>query len=73
MITIGQYLTPSRKHAPVVAYIEPVQFDRYARISRELGFRSVASGPLVRSSYMADQAYDLLDPAKNIDAVSNQS
>ncbi|MDW7659682.1 MAG: lipoyl synthase, partial [Bacillota bacterium] len=61
MITIGQYLAPSRQHAPVVAYIEPAQFDRYARIARELGFRSVASGPLVRSSYMADQAYESIE------------
>lgn len=78
MITIGQYLAPSRNHVPVVAYIEPARFDRYARIARAMGFRSVASGPLVRSSYMADQSYEAIehdkpDSVKNIDAGTNQS
>ena len=61
MLTLGQYLQPSRDHLPVKRYIPPEQFDRLAEIARELGFKQVASGPLVRSSYHADQqARDLL-------------
>tara|TARA_A100001037_G_scaffold280812_1_gene283904 strand:+ start:109 stop:1080 length:972 start_codon:yes stop_codon:yes gene_type:complete len=55
MLTIGQYLAPSRGHLPVVRYVEPAQFDRFAEQARSLGFSSVASGPLVRSSYHADR------------------
>ncbi len=55
LLTIGQYLQPSRHHLPVERFVEPDTFDRFARIARELGFRNVASGPLVRSSYHAEQ------------------
>lgn len=55
MITIGQYLQPSRHHLPVEQYVEPAQFDELAARARELGFERVASGPLVRSSYHADK------------------
>jgi lipoic acid synthetase len=58
MLTIGQYLAPSRSHYPVQAYVEPVVFDRYRSTGLALGFRSVASGPFVRSSYHAENAYD---------------
>lgn len=54
-LTIGQYLAPSGKHHPVVAYIHPGIFKKYETIAREFGFKSVASGPLVRSSYHADK------------------
>jgi len=54
MLTLGQYLQPSKDHLPVREYIHPDQFARYAEIARELGFRQVASAPLVRSSYHAD-------------------
>lgn len=54
-LTIGQYLAPSRKHHPVVAYIHPAIFKKYETIALEFGFKSVASGPLVRSSYQADK------------------
>ncbi len=54
-ITIGQYLQPSKHHAPVKRFVEPAQFDAYARYARELGFTQIASGPLVRSSYHAEQ------------------
>lgn len=53
-LTIGQYLQPSKFHAPVERYVHPDQFAEYARIARELGFAQVASGPMVRSSYHAD-------------------
>jgi lipoic acid synthetase len=53
--TIGQYLQPTRRNLPVEAYIEPRQFDAWRDYGLSLGFRMVFSGPLVRSSYMADE------------------
>ncbi len=53
IVTIGQYLQPSKKHLPVRAFITPDQFDKYREIGLELGFRHVESGALVRSSYKA--------------------
>ena len=52
--TIGQYLQPTRRNLPVVEYVTPEQFGRYRETGMALGFRMVFSGPLVRSSYMAD-------------------
>jgi lipoic acid synthetase len=57
VLTIGQYLRPSPKHAPVVRYVPPEEFDAWAEAGREMGFRYVASGPLVRSSYRAAEAF----------------
>jgi lipoyl synthase len=57
VVTIGQYLRPTPKHAPVARYVEPAEFDRYADEARALGFAYVASGPLVRSSYKAAEAF----------------
>jgi lipoic acid synthetase len=54
MLTLGQYLQPSRHHLPVVRYWEPQEFESLGEFARALGFSSVASGPLVRSSYHAD-------------------
>ena len=54
MLTLGQYLQPSKAHLAVKEYIHPQQFQRYAKIAGELGFSQVASAPLVRSSYHAD-------------------
>lgn len=53
-IALGQYLRPTRYHLPVKEYITPDHFDRYAAIAHELGFAWVKSGPLVRSSYHAE-------------------
>jgi len=53
ILTIGQYLSPSKEHLPVVEFIEPAAFDDYREIGLEMGFRAVASGPFVRSSYNA--------------------
>ncbi len=53
IVTIGQYLQPSKKHLPVKEYITPEQFKKYEEIGKELGFRHVESGALVRSSYKA--------------------
>ena len=52
--TIGQYLQPTRRNLPVAGYVTPEQFDAYRDFGLSLGFRMVFSGPLVRSSYMAD-------------------
>jgi lipoic acid synthetase len=57
ILTIGQYLRPSPKHAPVDRYVHPTLFARWAEEGREMGFSYVASGPLVRSSYKAAEAF----------------
>ena len=62
VLTLGQYLRPSEKHLPVVEYIHPDQFDRLKKMAEEKGFRHVASGPLVRSSYHAADFKPELDP-----------
>ena len=56
MLTIGQYLQPSKNHLPVVEFITPAQFDEYKEIAMQKGIRFVASGPFVRSSYHAAEA-----------------
>jgi lipoyl synthase len=53
-LSIGQYLSPSRKHFPVKEYVDPAVFARYKEIAVELGFLHVESGPYVRSSYAAE-------------------
>ncbi|SEL48190.1 lipoyl synthase [Ectothiorhodospira marina] len=55
MLTLGQYLQPSRHHLPVSRFVTPEEFDHLAQVAYDLGFRQVASGPMVRSSYHADQ------------------
>ena len=55
IVTIGQYLQPSKKHLPVKRFITPEQFAKYKEIGLELGFRHIESGALVRSSYRAHQ------------------
>ncbi|MDO9635126.1 MAG: lipoyl synthase, partial [Paludibacter sp.] len=55
IITIGQYMQPSRKHAPVSAYIHPDKFKEYKEIALGKGFKMVESGPFVRSSYHAEK------------------
>jgi lipoic acid synthetase len=57
VLTIGQYLRPSEKHAELVRYVEPAEFDRYRDAGLSMGFKYVASGPLVRSSYRAAEAF----------------
>ena len=54
IVTLGQYLQPTRHNLPVVRYADPAEFDYYRDFGMALGFRNVFSGPLVRSSYMAD-------------------
>ncbi len=55
MLTIGQYLQPSKEHLPVERYVHPDEFQEYADYAYQIGFIQVASGPLVRSSYHADK------------------
>lgn len=55
IVTLGQYLQPSKKHLPVKEFITPEQFEKYERIGKEMGFRHVESGALVRSSYHAEK------------------
>ena len=57
MLTMGQYLQPSRDHLPVERYVEPKEFDQWRETALELGFSEVSSGPLVRSSYHAEDLF----------------
>ena len=58
ILTIGQYLPPSEKHAPLIAYIHPDQFDAYGAYAKSIGVPNVASAPLVRSSYNAAETFN---------------
>ena len=55
ILTLGQYLQPTLSHLPVVEFIAPEVFAAYGQVARRLGFVHVASGPMVRSSYHADE------------------
>ncbi|GIR60504.1 MAG: hypothetical protein CM15mP65_30850 [Crocinitomicaceae bacterium] len=55
ILTLGQYLQPTPKHAEVKDFITPEKFDEYQKLGLEMGFRFVESGPLVRSSYHAEK------------------
>jgi len=57
VVTVGQYLRPTPKHAPVDRFVEPERFDAFAREGKAMGFAFVASGPLVRSSYKAAEVF----------------
>ena len=54
VVTIGQYLQPTRRNLPVEEYVEPARFDEYRDYGLYIGFKMVFSGPLVRSSYMEE-------------------
>jgi len=82
ILTLGQYLRPTAKHAPVERYVTPERFDEYAREGREMGFAFVASGPLVRSSYHAAEGFvearlrpsDVTDaPAQRVNVAEGQA
>jgi len=60
MMTIGQYLRPTEKHLEVEEYVTPEQFDKYKEIGYQMGFKYIASGPLVRSSYHAGEGMNAL-------------
>jgi lipoic acid synthetase len=60
IVTIGQYLQPSPKHAPIDRFLTPEQFEELGKLAYDLGFAGVASGPFVRSSYHAAEVFDRL-------------
>jgi lipoic acid synthetase len=60
LLTIGQYLQPRADRLPVVRYVPPEEFEEYKRIGEETGFKSVASGPFVRSSFHAHQMFEAI-------------
>lgn len=62
LVTIGQYMRPARKFLPVKEWVHPDCFEEYGAYARELGFRGVASAPLVRSSYRAREFYESVIP-----------
>ncbi|MFM7231150.1 MAG: lipoyl synthase [bacterium] len=64
LLTIGQYLRPSPMHLPVVEYVHPDRFERWREEAMAMGFESVASGPLVRSSYHADLLAGTVKPGE---------
>lgn len=57
LITIGQYLQPSKSHAPIHRFVNLQEFERYTRHGKRLGFKNIWSAPMVRSSYFADRQY----------------
>ena len=57
-LTVGQYLPPSPAHYKLVRYVTPQEFQEYQRLAERIGFSSVASGPFVRSSFNAAEAYE---------------
>ncbi len=70
IITIGQYLSPSAKHHPVSNYIHPDEFQRYKEMAYFLGFKAVASAPLVRSSYQAGELYQMATKSLHLSKTS---
>jgi len=61
VFTIGQYLQPTRNHLPVQRYVSQPEFQHYKQLGLELGFQVVESGPLVRSSYHAEEQVQVLN------------
>ncbi len=72
VLTLGQYLRPTPRHLPVVDYIKPEKFDEYKQVALEKGFRHVASGPLVRSSYHAADFRPELDLIEDIEKEASE-
>ena len=60
MLTLGQYLQPTKEHLAVDRYVHPTEFDQWKASALEMGFSEVASGPFVRSSYHAKELYEAL-------------
>jgi lipoic acid synthetase len=60
IVTLGQYLRPTKEHLPIARYVEPSEFDELKSYALELGFPHVEAGPLVRSSYHADGQRDMV-------------
>jgi lipoic acid synthetase len=73
LLTLGQYLAPSKEHVPVVRYLPPEEFEMWAETARGMGFTSVAAGPLVRSSYRADELMDASQSVSGNDQIRKVS
>lgn len=73
IFTIGQYLQPTKRHLPVERFVHPDEFAEYKKIGEELGIKHVESGPLVRSSYHAEEQVDKMNgsPCSSSSAASN--
>jgi lipoic acid synthetase len=69
ILTLGQYLQPSAEHLPVERFVTPEEFEGWRKKALEMGFREVASGPFVRSSYHANEAYQALSSTHDSTAV----
>ena len=65
ILTLGQYLRPTKNHLPVKNYIHPDEFKEYSDIGRKIGIEEVVAGPLIRSSYRADRAFINLEKKKH--------
>jgi lipoic acid synthetase len=65
ILTLGQYLQPTKEHLPVDHYIPPEEFENWKEIAIQMGFTDVASGPFVRSSYHARELYQNVKPSKS--------
>ncbi len=72
-LTLGQYLAPSKDHVPVTRYVPPEEFEMWAETARGMGFTSVASGPLVRSSYRAGEMMEVGQIASGNDQIRKAS
>ena len=57
VVTLGQYMRPTKRHMEVHEYVHPEVFEEYGEVARKMGFAYVASGPLIRSSYKAGEYY----------------
>jgi lipoic acid synthetase len=73
LLTLGQYLAPSKEHVPVVRYVSPEEFKMWAETVRGTGFTSVAAGPLVRSSYRAEELMDASQSVSGNDQIRKVS
>ncbi|MGC9064549.1 MAG: lipoyl synthase, partial [bacterium] len=65
ILTIGQYLQPSKKHLPVVEYVRPERFKEFESMAYEAGIKYVIAGPFVRSSYLAQKGYEKISEVKD--------
>ena len=66
VLTVGQYLAPSKDHLPVARFVPPEEFEGWAEKARSMGFKGVASGPLVRSSYQAHEMFEKSGKFQNL-------
>lgn len=73
ILTIGQYLRPGKKNLPVQRFVRPDEFERYRKAGMELGFKHVASGPFVRSSYLAEETYKTINLRSEVDCDTSYS